>query len=105
MTKRPIPLNLFGMPFGLVGLADAWLTAADAGRVPRGGVGDALLILSAAVWVLVTVAYLKHALRNRALVRDLTDQAAGPFAPKADQRDVRTGRPARGCPGTTGGSR
>ncbi|MEU1538853.1 TDT family transporter [Actinacidiphila glaucinigra] len=79
MTKRPIPLNLFGMPFGLVGLADAWLTAADAGRVPR-GVGDALLILSAAVWVLVTVAYLNHALRNRALVRDLTDQAAGPFA-------------------------
>ncbi|MFE2538799.1 SLAC1 family transporter [Actinacidiphila glaucinigra] len=79
MTKRPIPLNLFGMPFGLVGLADAWLTAAGAGRVPR-GVGDALLILSAAVWVVVTVAYLNHALRNRALVRDLTDQAAGPFA-------------------------
>lgn len=79
MTKRPIPLNLFGIPFGLVGLADAWLTAAGAGRVPR-GVGDALLILSAAVWVVVTVAYLNHALRNRALVRDLTDQAAGPFA-------------------------
>ncbi|MEU4097212.1 TDT family transporter [Streptomyces sp. NPDC026673] len=79
MTKRPIPLNFFGMPFGLVGLADVWLIAAEAGRVPR-GVGDALLILSAAVWLLVTVAYLDHAGRARSLARDLTDPAAGPFA-------------------------
>ncbi|MFF7212910.1 TDT family transporter [Streptomyces sp. NPDC008238] len=79
MTKWPIPLNLFGMPFGLVGLADAWLVAAGAGRAPR-GVADGLLILSAAVWVLVTVAYLNHALRTRSLARDLTDPAAGPFA-------------------------
>ncbi|MFF3946861.1 TDT family transporter [Streptomyces sp. NPDC001902] len=79
MKNRPIPLNFFGMPFGLVGLADAWLTAAGAGRVPR-GVGDALLVLAAAVWLLVTAVYLHHAVRARSLARDLTDAAAGPFA-------------------------
>lgn len=54
------------MPLGLVGLADVWLITAEAGRVPR-EVGDALLILPAAVWSLVTVAYLDHAVRARSL--------------------------------------
>ncbi|MEV7992120.1 TDT family transporter [Streptomyces sp. NPDC086077] len=75
----PIPLNFFGMPFGLVGLASAWLTAAQYQRVPR-AVGEALLVLSAVVWLLVTVAYLWRAARSRSLSRDLTDPVGGPFA-------------------------
>ncbi|MGW1540014.1 SLAC1 family transporter [Streptomyces sp. NPDC002309] len=76
---RPIPLNFFGMPFGLLGLASAWLTAAQYQRAPR-VVGEWLLALAAVVWLLVTIVYLRHAVRSRSLSRDLTDPVGGPFA-------------------------
>jgi len=35
MSATRIPLNFFGMPFGLAGLGGGWLTMADYGQVPR----------------------------------------------------------------------
>lgn len=78
-TPPAIPLNFFGMPFGCLGLATAWLTAAQYQRAPR-AVGEWLLVLSALVWLLVTVVYLQRAVRSRSLSRDLTDPVGGPFA-------------------------
>ena len=39
-TPRPIPLNFFGIPFGLLGLADCWLVAASFGLAPTDKVGQ-----------------------------------------------------------------
>ena len=46
-NPRPIPLTLFGIPFGLLGLSDCWLAAAKFGLVPV-GVGRGLGALSVA---------------------------------------------------------
>jgi tellurite resistance protein len=80
MTVPRIPLNLFGIPFGLAGLAGAWLTMAEYDRAPV-AVGDVLLGSSAVVWAVLLVTYLLHAIRDRARVgADLLDPIAGPFA-------------------------
>jgi hypothetical protein len=34
MNAARVPLNFFGMPFGLAGLGVTWLTMAGDGRVP-----------------------------------------------------------------------
>lgn len=47
-----IPPNAFGMAFGLAGLSNAWLTAAEAGLAPR-AIGNALLALTAIAWLAV----------------------------------------------------
>jgi tellurite resistance protein len=74
------PLNFFGIPFGLAGLAGSWVTMADYGHVPD-AVGDVLLGLSALVWLIVLGAYLRYVLSDRtALVRDLLDPIGAPFA-------------------------
>ncbi|GAA0589892.1 hypothetical protein [Kribbella sandramycini] len=52
-----IPPNTFGAAFGLSGLAGAWSTAANHGLVP-GGIGRALLVLAAVIWLVTLVAYL-----------------------------------------------
>ncbi len=78
MTR--VPLNLFGMPFGLSALAEAWFTASTYGLAPP-EVGDALIALSAAVWVVVLVVYLRYALSARGLLaRDLLDPVLSPFS-------------------------
>ncbi|MGW0832085.1 SLAC1 family transporter [Streptomyces prunicolor] len=80
MAARRIPLNFFGMSFGLAGLAVTWVTAAEQGHVPR-SVGDALLALSAAVWLVTTALYLRYVCAGRGrLSADLLDHVAGPFA-------------------------
>jgi tellurite resistance protein len=80
MTAPRVPLNFFGMPFGLAGLAVTWLTMADDRRAPQ-AVGDALLAVALVAWLLVLVGYLRYVLSVRsALVRDLLDPVAAPFA-------------------------
>jgi tellurite resistance protein len=80
MTAPRVPLNFFGMPFGLAGLGVTWVTMADYGRVPL-LVGDILLAAAAAVWLIVLTGYLRYVLSVRsALVRDLLDPIAAPFA-------------------------
>ncbi|WP_329039070.1 TDT family transporter [Streptomyces sp. NBC_01725] len=79
MVSR-IPLNLFGISFGLAGLAGCWFTAAEQNKAPV-AVGNVLLAIAACVWLITVVVYLRYALSSRGvLVADLTDSTAGPFA-------------------------
>ncbi|WP_329458988.1 TDT family transporter [Streptomyces sp. NBC_01497] len=80
MAARRIPLNLFGVAFGLAGLSGSWAAAARAGHVPD-TVGRALLALSALAWVLVVAAYGRYVFTTRgAFAADLRDTALSPFA-------------------------
>lgn len=79
VTAR-VPLNVFGIAFGLAGLATAWHVAAVWGFVPL-GVSTGLFVLAAVAWVTCLVAYLRWALATSGrLVADLHDRTAGPFA-------------------------
>ena len=80
MTAPRIPLNFFGIPFGLAGLAGSWLTMTDYHHAPV-AVGNTFLALSAAVWVILVLAYLAHATVHRDRFKaDLLDPIASPFA-------------------------
>jgi tellurite resistance protein len=77
---RRIPLNVFGMPFGLCGLAGCWLAAAGYGLAPV-VVGAVVLGVAAVVWLVVLAVYLRYVVSDRAAFgRDLRDRTAGPFA-------------------------
>ena len=81
-VRRPprIPLNFFGIPFGIAGLAGTWLTFADQGKTPVAA-GDVLLAVSAVVWLALLTAYARHASSDRrGVVDDLMDPIASPFA-------------------------
>jgi tellurite resistance protein len=79
VTIRRIPLTFFGMPLGLLGLGDVWVTVADEGGAAH-VVGFVLLLLAAVVWIIVSLAYLRAAVTLRSLVDDLRDPVAAPFA-------------------------
>lgn len=75
-----VPLNIFGIAFGVTGLGTAWHAGAVAGFVPL-AVGTGLLVLATIVWAVSLVAYLRWALAARGrLTADLQDRTAGPFA-------------------------
>jgi tellurite resistance protein len=77
---RKVPLNLFGMPFGLAGLGEVWTVSARYDRTPD-LVAEIILVVAAVVWVVVAGAYLRHLVRGRAvLAKDLLDPIAAPFA-------------------------
>jgi tellurite resistance protein len=77
---RPIPLNLFGISFGLLGLADCWLVVARFGLAPV-GVGRALAAVGAVVWIVLLALHIR-AMRALGLTvaAELTDAITGPFA-------------------------
>ena len=76
---RPVPPNVFAIPFGLAGLATAWAYAAHRGLAPP-AIRDALSLVAAIAWVGTLVAYLRPAARrSRTVSDDLTDPVAGPF--------------------------
>lgn len=79
MTASKIPLNLFGMAFGIAGLAGGWLTMSEFGHASQ-TVGDVLIALAGLTWLAVLIAYLRWALPHGRLVADLLDPIAGPFA-------------------------
>jgi tellurite resistance protein len=58
VPRAPIRLtpNLFAISFGLAGLAECWSTAAELTTIPS-GVGDALWVVTAALWVVIGLAY------------------------------------------------
>lgn len=77
MTR--IPLNLFGIGFGLSGLAGTWTAVADVGLGPA-VVGDVLWLVAAAVWLVTLVRYAARAGGARAVLADLRHPVLGPFA-------------------------
>lgn len=80
MSVRRVPLNLFAIPFGIAGLGGTWLAVASFGRAPA-GIGDGLLVASAAVWLVLLAAYLRYVGRDVSrVVQDLTDPVLAPFA-------------------------
>ena len=80
MTAPKIPLNLFGIPFGLAGLGEAWAAMGRYGHAPD-VVGEVVFLLATAAWLLVVGAYVRHLVTDRGVVlRDLLDPIAAPFA-------------------------
>ncbi len=80
MSSTRIPLNIFGMGFGLAGLATAWRIAVDLDLAPH-AVSDTLTVIATLVWATSCLFYLRYVLTNRgAFSRDLRDMTAGPFA-------------------------
>jgi tellurite resistance protein len=71
-----IPPNFFGIALGLSGLAALWVFAETSFGGPA-AVGDALGVLSAVVWVALTVAYLRQGPRR--VLADARDATVGPF--------------------------
>ena len=77
---RPLPLNLFGIPFGLLGLADCWLVAAEFGLAPV-TLGRVLVAIAVAAWLTVLFTHVVGMTANGvSLFADLRDPLAGPFS-------------------------
>jgi tellurite resistance protein len=77
-TRRRLTPNLFGVPFGLAGLAEAWATAATLGSAPA-AVGDALWIGAATALVILTPIYLHNVIFGGRLMTELHDPIFAPF--------------------------
>jgi tellurite resistance protein len=78
---RPrIPPNYFAIPFGLVGLAAAWDTAAPTLHTSA-VIPDAINILAGAVWLVLVVLHAARGLRSA--LGDLRDPVLAPFIPVA----------------------
>jgi tellurite resistance protein len=77
---RRIPLNIFGMGFGLAGLATAWRIGVDQHLAPH-EVSDVLIGLAAVAWMVSVLLYLRYVLTTPgSLTSDLHDMTVGPFA-------------------------
>jgi tellurite resistance protein len=71
-----VPPNAFGVAFGLSGFASVWRAAGPVLGIPS-GVPDGLFILTAAVWLVLIVAY--AAQRPARLRADFRDPVLAPF--------------------------
>jgi tellurite resistance protein len=77
---RPIPLNFFAIPFGLLGLADCWLVAANFDLAPV-TVGRVVVAVAVIAWIVVGFTHLRGVRAQRITLGDeLADPIAGPFA-------------------------
>ena len=73
-------MNLFGIPFGLLGLADCWLVAATFGLAPV-ILGRLLVAVAVTGWLAVGCAYARGVRAHRiGFGEQLADPVAGPFA-------------------------
>jgi len=75
-----VPPNFFGIPFGLVGLSEAW-HAASRTLGASAVVPDAVDILAASVWLVLVMAYAARG--PRSVIADLRDPVLAPFVPVA----------------------
>ena len=76
-TSRLTP-NVFGIAFGLGGLAQAWDAAARLVAAPA-VVADVLWVVVALSWAAVLVAYVRHVITHRRRGAELADPTFGPF--------------------------
>jgi tellurite resistance protein len=80
MSDAKVPLNIFGISFGLAGLATTWRIAATVDLVTAWP-AEALVVIATAAWVVSLALYARYVVTHRgALARDLHDMTAGPFA-------------------------
>ncbi|MFG1807880.1 TDT family transporter [Streptomyces sp. NPDC049040] len=70
--------NLFGIGFGLAGLAQAWTVATDTVDVPAWP-SYVLWILAATIWLVTLVAYIRNVTAQGRLRTELPDPVMGPF--------------------------
>jgi tellurite resistance protein len=79
-TRPPVrlPPNLFGIPFGLCGLAQCWALGATLASVPHWP-SEALWVLAGAVWLGLLARYLAGAAASGRPWADLTDPTTNPF--------------------------
>jgi tellurite resistance protein len=75
--KRLTP-NLFGISFGVAGVAEAWASASALFAAP-GAVANTVWILAAAVWTMTVAAYIRYAGILQRLRADLLDPIFAPF--------------------------
>jgi tellurite resistance protein len=73
-----ITANLFGVSFGLSGIAQTW---AIAGKLDHAAAwpADVLWALAAAAWLLTLIAYVGDVARRHRLTPELNDSTLGPF--------------------------
>jgi tellurite resistance protein len=71
-----IPPNLFGVAFGIAGLAEAWQASESTLGTPQ-AVPDAISILATCVWLAMMAGYLAQG--RRQVIADLKDQVLAPF--------------------------
>jgi tellurite resistance protein len=76
--RARITPNLFGIAFGLAGLAECWDVAATTGGVPV-WVGDISWSAAALVWAVLVVVYLRDARAHGSLGSELRDPVFAPF--------------------------
>ena len=75
--KRVTP-NLFGISFGIAGVAEAWATTAALFDAPK-GIASTVWVVAALTWAITAIAYLRYVgLRGR-LRADLLDPVFAPF--------------------------
>ena len=73
-----VTANLFGVPFGLAGLAQCWSAARDLIGAP-GWPADFLWVLTAAAYLLTLTAYLSNVVRTGRSRTEMGDLTFGPF--------------------------
>jgi len=70
--------DLFAIPFGLAGLAQAWSAVTQMAAAPDWA-GNALWITAALVWLITLVCYLANVAAERRWRTELSDPTFGPF--------------------------
>lgn len=76
--RARITPNLFGIPFGLSGLAQAWDAASRVAAVPSVG-ADVLWVAAALVWAGVLTLYVRDVVTGGRCRTELADPTFGPF--------------------------
>ncbi|MER5912441.1 TDT family transporter [Streptomyces sp. NPDC001982] len=75
---RALPANLFGVCFGIAGLAEMWTTVHDLGGTARWP-GAALWLMAGAAWLVTVLVYAKRLVARRAWRAELGHPVQGPF--------------------------
>jgi tellurite resistance protein len=79
MSTPRIPPAVFGVAFGLAGLATTWRIASAFTLAPV-AVSNALVVVSTLVWAITVILYARYAVATRGtLSGDLADRTVGPF--------------------------